>query len=219
MRNRFYQLLSIGLFVFGCSNGTGPGGSEITNGIIVDAGGKGVSGITVTAYPEQFIAGHYSESAVLQTQCGPDGAFTLPIDSGTYNVFAVDTVGGVGIMVADVGPKEDLGVLQLEDLGVLGGTLTFADDYPGDVVVYSPGTPFETKVNTGDTAFSFDLVPAGAYQLGFARVPLVGGCKPGIDCLPGDGSPATAAGGFTVTGGSATVIDTTINTSELGVLP
>jgi len=211
-------LVSISLLGIGCTVNNGPGGSEITNGIVTGANGNGVSGITVTAYPERFIAGHYDATAVLRTQTDTDGKFYLPIDSGTYNIFIIDTVDGVGTLVAEIGPEEDLGVLQLEELGALGGTLQFANENPVGVVVYSPGTPYKTNVYAGNPEFRFELVPAGQYALEIAKQPSVG-CPPGEDCQPAGGIPGNPDGTLTVVGGNETKIDTTINTTNLGELP
>lgn len=215
-------LLIVGILTVGCSSVAdgGPGGSEITNGFVVAQSGEALAGVTVTAYPQRFIAGRYRISTVLQAETHVDGKFTIAIESGSYNLFIIDTTAGIGATVFDVGPKEELGTIQLAQLGAISGTLQFSDERPDGVIVYCPGTPYLRELFTSDPVFRFELVPAGNYTLSYAKLPKVG-CTPGIDCTPvgGGTGDGTEQGLVTVAAGSATVIDTTINTTDLGELP
>jgi hypothetical protein len=215
-------LLIAGLLMSGCSlvADGGSGGSEITNGFVVAQNGEALGGVTVTAYPQRFIAGHYSVSTVLQTETNADGAFTIAIDSGAYNLFIIDTATGIGAAVFDVGPRDELGSIALKQLGAISGTLLFSDERPDGVAVYCLGTPYLNELYPSDPVFRFELVPAGNYTLSYAKLPKVG-CTPGIDCLPGGGVTDSTGeqGQVTVTAGSETVVDTTINTADLGELP
>src|SRR3989339_844068 len=77
----------------------GPGGSEITNGKVVTIDGAPVSGLAVSAFPENYIYGYSSAGTVIKSVTDSNGNFELAIDSGLYNVFTVDTLAGAGCFV------------------------------------------------------------------------------------------------------------------------
>jgi len=207
------------LLTGGCSNnvaGGNSGGTEITNGRIVARGGAAAAGVTVAAYPVAFIRGQSAVASVITSETGSDGTFTIGIDSGLYNIFVIDSAGGSGLFVKDVGPKTDLGTLLLDTLGTIAGTVR-ADVKGTSLVVYSRGTPFRDELYGSDSSFSFTRVPSGTYDVSIAKLPTVG-CAPGEDCLPGGGIPSVKEG-LTVMPGKSTVIDTLVNTEQLSTLP
>jgi|GEM_PF-5272963 len=203
-----------------CTNnsaGVDPGGSEITNGRLVAISGLAAAGVPVAAYPECYVRGVWNDSSIIHTVTDSDGKFELPIDSGKWNLFAVDTAEGIGFFMGGVGPKESLGTICLDSLGSIAGTVRKRGELAGGVqlFVYCTGTPLRHEIAFGDSTFRFDSVPRGSYPLGIAQKELIG-CEPGVDCLPSSGSGGLSLGDLIVTPGGETLLDTVVNVVDIG---
>lgn len=194
-----------------------PGGSEITNGVVA-MGGIPASGININAYPTEYLQGKSSVAAIINAVTGIDGSFELNIDSGTYNLFIIDTTTRCGACLRDIGPKTDLGTITLDTLGSIAGTVHLADTIinSSPLIIYSIGTPFRTDIYANDSTFRFDHVPQGTYSLSIAKQSPVG-CIPGQDCNPGGANPRSDE--VKVNAGTTTVVDTAVYIKDIGVLP
>jgi hypothetical protein len=199
--------------------GGDPGGSEITNGKVAAMNGTPASGLTVAAYPEKFIVGQSGIASVITAVTDGDGAFELPIDSGLYNVFVVDTSTRSGCLVRDVGPNTGLGTIRLDALGSIEGIIRIDSAQAAPVlIVYSRGTPLRVNIASSDGTFRFERVPSGTYTLSIAELPPTG-CAPGIDCgTPGAGGE-DGKGSVTVESGATAVVDTLVRAADIGPLP
>ena len=197
--------------------GNDPGGSEITNGKVLTRAGSPAGGVTVAAYPLSYIAEHSSMSTVVTAETGDDGIFTLAIDSGSYNLFIIDSSSASGCAIRNVGPKTGLGILRLDSLGTIEGVIrTDSSSAAATLIIYSQGTPFRINSASADGRFRFIHVPPGSYPLTVAKKPKVG-CIPGIDCLPGGGTPGKEGeiGSATVLSGETVVINTSVTVENL----
>lgn len=199
------------------SAGVDPGGSEITNGILVAINGLAAAGVPVAAYPECYVRGVSDGSSVIHTVTDSDGKFELPIDSGNWNLLAVDTANQVGFFMSGVGPKASLGTIRLDSLGSIAGTVRKRGELTDGVqlFVYCTGTPLRSEIALGDSTFRFESVPKGSYSLGIARSEQIG-CEPGIDCHPSSGSGGVPLGDLIVTPGGETLLDTAVNVVDIG---
>jgi hypothetical protein len=103
---------------FGCtapSAAGDPGGSEITNGKVLAMSGGPAAGITVTGYPVDYLKGSHRTVRIVSAVTDEQGMFELPIDSGKYNLFIIDSLDGSGCCVRDIGPREDVGTVPDEN--------------------------------------------------------------------------------------------------------
>lgn len=143
-----------------CSDNSVAGnGSEIVNGRVA----SGVPGMTVEAYPVDFVPDSTPLSAVVKTHTDSSGRFSLEVDSGTsYNLFIRDTVAGVGALVPEVMSGDRLGDVQLTDLG--GVEVSLDTDSYRHFRIYATGTPFYLHLFEGGSAV-ISNVPEGTYEI------------------------------------------------------
>ncbi|MBN1758114.1 MAG: hypothetical protein JW863_07350 [Chitinispirillaceae bacterium] len=217
------SLLTIAILSIRCTTGVAggdPGGSEITNGKVLSMAGVPASNIRVSAYPLGYIAGSWGNSTVITAFTDDTGGFTLDIDSNSlYNIYIADSSSGSGCLVRDVGARQNLGIIHLDSLGTIQGTISIDSAQAAPVLaIYSKGTPLRVNIVSTDGIFKFGLVPSGSYSLSIAKMPPVG-CIPGIDCLPGADTSSVEIENITIESGGTTVVDTLLNVQDIGELP
>ncbi|MFW6245524.1 MAG: hypothetical protein ACOC36_06525 [Fibrobacterota bacterium] len=160
MKAAFRFLLFTIVLCAACSDNPVAGnGSEIVNGRVA----SGVPGMTVEAYPVDFVPDSTPLGAVVKTYTDSSGRFSLKVDSGSsYNLFIRDTVAGIGALVPDVKNGDRLGSVQLTDLG--GVEISLDTDNYRSYRIYAAGTPYSLYLYEGGSAL-ISNVPQGKYEL------------------------------------------------------
>lgn len=173
------KLLAVSLALFAACQDPGPvdvaGGtsSETTNGLlgmVLAPDGSPAKSVAVDVYGKDY---HPVTGRGIRVSSVSDSNGLFEIDSlpaGVFNVFAIDSVSGIGAAVAGIalyGPGDtyDIGLMQLDTVGDLSASLLDADSLALDMVmVFVPGSPFAARTDA-DGGFMFDGMPDGLYTL------------------------------------------------------
>ncbi|MFP4241719.1 MAG: hypothetical protein ACLFTW_07100 [Chitinispirillaceae bacterium] len=160
MKATFRFLLFAIVLCAACSDNSVAGnGSEIVNGRVA----SGVPGMTVEAYPADFVPDSTPLSVVVKTYTDSSGRFSLKVDSGSsYNLFIRDTIAGLGALMPEVKSGDRLGYVQLTDLG--GIEISLDTDSYRSYRIYAAGTPYSLYLYEGGSAL-ISNVPQGKYEL------------------------------------------------------
>ncbi|OGJ92281.1 MAG: hypothetical protein A2268_06005 [Candidatus Raymondbacteria bacterium RifOxyA12_full_50_37] len=165
---------------FGCSDNPTKNNEDNTThisagvkGKLVDASNNPVSGAIVRLYPVDYVPSTTAmkiRAANLDTT-DDEGVYEIPnVDTGTYNIEGQKDTLGVFIDSIDV--PDDTSIIdvppgQLKKLGKITGITHMpgqSDTNQVRVNIYVPGTRRITLPNIGGR-FTFDLMPAGRYQI------------------------------------------------------
>lgn len=167
----------LGACLWGCSqrlaggetSGTETGNARVA-GIVVDSLGRGMAGVRVTAYPEDYDPGRDEEVAG-RAITDSSGRYALRLDSaGSYTVVAIAGDGGDRCLAAKVRalptPQVGESSVRMDTLRAMGsGILPLPPDFAGSAgYLYLVGTPFLIRgadLGAGTRFGRLDSLPAG----------------------------------------------------------
>ncbi|MGA2507693.1 MAG: hypothetical protein ABSF80_09480 [Chitinispirillaceae bacterium] len=172
-------------------------GSEITNGVCMMASVPADSALVV-AYPHDYQLSTCVTRPVT-TYTDKNGKFFLILGDSAWNLLIYDRTQTYGAFIALRNGDSAVGLVALESLGYVQGTVTDSSYQLGSVII--PGSPFQTSI-TIQNSFFISKLPEFTYRLIIARMPNEG-CAPGADCS-GHQPPDTATHTVTVKAGSGT---------------
>jgi hypothetical protein len=202
---RIIALSATALLVARCSMTTvAGGGGEVTNGVCT-VSGVAREGVSVTAFPCDYIPAVRAKE-LPGTVSDSAGAFALEVTDERCNMYLVDTTIGRGAFLFDVVKGTDIGIVALDSLGAIAGTVERpSTDTVEPIDVYIRGSPF-IAVLTGDLDFVLTRVPAASFTL-TTRAAVPTPCDSGMVCLePPDSVSASVT--VTVTAGEPALVDT-----------
>lgn len=143
-----------------CANDIAGSGSEIVNGKLA----AGTSGVLVEAVSTGYVKTMSGTEEIMTTFTDNNGAFSLALDTGCYNLVIRDTLKGVGVFIPEVRRGDELGIIGLSELGSIEVTVESTKGF--EYLVFIIGTPFGVIIDTGEVSL-IDNVPPGSYVSSF----------------------------------------------------
>lgn len=143
-----------------CANDIAGSGSEIVNGKLA----AGTSGVLVEAVSTGYVKTMSGAEEIMTTFTDNNGAFSLKLDTGCYNLVIRDTLKGVGVFIPEVRRGDKLDMIELGELGSIEVTVESTKGF--EYLVFIIGTPFGVIIDTGEVSL-IDNVPPGSYVSSF----------------------------------------------------